>query len=638
MTAAALRLRLSIALIILSVLIGIASPARAESKSLIWLRLDTEIDVLPNGDLRISETNVIRFTQGTFRWGFRDIDRRRLTDVRDIQATEEGQPLRVELADTDDGMLRIKYYFSRPARDEQRTFTLRYTVSGALRYYPDGDQLFWVAVYADRAGFPVQNARVTVRLPAGAIADNAEVYGVRASLRGLSEGTVVAEALEPIPSGSEMEVRVQFPHGIVSGEPPPWQRAFDERRRFEAFEKPRYDLIALLASLLIFFGGPAAVLALYYTRGRDPNVGLVAQYLTEPPPDLSPGLAGTLVDETADIRDIVATLVDLARRGVLKISEYARPSMGGLLTTNDWRIEPGEHYGQVSLQPHERALITALGIAQGGRALSDFRNQFYVHIPKIQAALYEALVEAGYYTRSPDQTRQTYRALANLVIVFAVIAFFLVVSFASDLTEWSICLPAAIFVTGLALQAVARHMPLRTRKGAEMRMRAEAFKRYLSDIEKYTQLQEAKDLFDKYLPYAIAFGLDHSWMRKFATVNAPAPPWYAPMHPQQPVYAAPSTASSPSTPQPVQRGDISGQARAGGGIEGLERSLGQGIASLERGLAGMFDSVATTFTSQPPPSTSSDSGWSGGGRSGRGWSGGGSFGGGGSGGGRGGFG
>jgi hypothetical protein len=244
------RSRLSTVLIALSILICIAPPARAESKSLVWLRLDTEIDVLPNGDLRISETNVIDFTQGTFRWGFRDIDRRRLTDVRDIQVTEDGQPLRVELSNTDDGMLRIKYYFSRPASFEQRTFTLRYTVSGALRYYPDGDQLFWVAVYANRAGFPVQAARVTVRLPAGATADKAEIYGVRADLRGLGEGTVIGEALDPIPSGREMEVRVQFPHGIVSGTPPPWQQAFDERRRFEEFEKPLYDLIALLASLL----------------------------------------------------------------------------------------------------------------------------------------------------------------------------------------------------------------------------------------------------------------------------------------------------------------------------------------------------------------------------------------------------
>jgi hypothetical protein len=97
------------------------------------------------------------------------------------------------------------------------------------------------------------------------------------------------------------------------------------------------------------------------------------------------------------------------------------------------------------------------------------------------------------------------------------------------------------------------------------------------------------------------------------------------MYPYRPIYAAPYPTSAPAVPQVARPGDISGQARSGGGFEGLERGLGQSIASFERSLASMFDSVATTLTSQPDSS-------------GRGWSGGGGGGGGGSGGGGGGFG
>jgi len=137
-------------------------------------------------------------------------------------------------------------------------------------------------VYANRAGFPVQAARVTVRLPANATVQKAEIYGVRANLRGLGGNVLVGEAQEPIPSGSEMEVRVQFPHGIVKGEPPPWQREFDERRRFEEFEKPIYTAIALLFSALILFGGLTTVFVLYYARGRDPQVSWAAEHITSP--------------------------------------------------------------------------------------------------------------------------------------------------------------------------------------------------------------------------------------------------------------------------------------------------------------------------------------------------------------------
>ena len=63
---------------------------------------------------------------------------------------------------------------------------------------------------------------------------------------------------------------------------------------------------------------------------------------------------------------------------------------------------------------------------------------------------------------------------------------------------------------------LAQFMPKRTDKGATAAAKWNAFKRYLSNIEKYTNVAEAKDLFDKFLPYAIAFGLEHSWVNKFA--------------------------------------------------------------------------------------------------------------------------
>lgn len=88
-------------------LLGIAAvltpvAVHAETKSLVWTRLDTEIAVQLNGDLKITETNVIDFTRGTFSWGFRDIELARLAEVRDIVVTENGQSLETEIVYTDD--------------------------------------------------------------------------------------------------------------------------------------------------------------------------------------------------------------------------------------------------------------------------------------------------------------------------------------------------------------------------------------------------------------------------------------------------------------------------------------------------------------------------------------------------------
>ena len=588
---------------------SLSLPAHADERAFVWARLDTEVEVLPNGDLRVTETNVIEFTAGTFHWGYRDIELNRITGVRDVEVTEGGRSLRVDVVEGESGIVRIKYYFSRPARFERRTFKLRYTVSGALRYYPEGDQLFWVAVYADRAGFPVQAARVTVRLPADATVQKAEIYGVRANLRGLGGNVLVGEAQEPIPSGSEMEVRVQFPHGIVKGEPPPWQREFDERRHFEEFEKPIYNAIALLLSALILCGGLTTVFVLYYVGGRDPQVSWAAEHITSPPPELPPAIAGALVDETVDDQDITAVVIDLARRGVLKIRECQSEG-----DDQDWAIELGPCYGEVTLQPYERLLITALGVIRGVRTFSEVRRWFYIRVPDIQSAIYHVLVRDGYYMHRPDQTRNRYEKLAKIIMAASLIVIVPVIRLAMSWTEFSIAPPIAAFVVGAALYFVGQHMPIRTRKGAEMRKRAEAFRRYLADIERYTELRESKDLFDRYLPYAIAFGLERQWVNKFAAIVGPPLSWYG-------VTAGHNTASEGRS-SAHQLPSIDGQARADQGFVGVERSIGQGINQLSNRLSSLFDSIGETI----------------GGGDGGGWSGGGSRGGGGSGGGGGGFG
>jgi len=47
----------------------------------------------------------------------------------------------------------------------------------------------------------------------------------------------------------------------------------------------------------------------------------------EPPNQLTPGEVGTLVDDSADMRDITASIVDLAVRGYITIEEHQKDRM-----------------------------------------------------------------------------------------------------------------------------------------------------------------------------------------------------------------------------------------------------------------------------------------------------------------------
>ena len=73
-------------------------------------------------------------------------------------------------------------------------------------------------------------------------------------------------------------------------------------------------------------------------------------------------------------------------------------------------------------------------------------------------------------------------------------------------TSYAFCLPLSSSVAFLVMTIVAGYMPRRTEEGAGQTARWQAFKRYLADIDRYDKVAEKTAIFEKYLPYAIAFG------------------------------------------------------------------------------------------------------------------------------------
>lgn len=119
----------------------------------------------------------------------------------------------------EEGESRITWYYPYTSNDT-RTFTIAYTVKSGLRLYDGGDQLWWKAVFADRDSV-VQSSRVTVHLPPGISPHQLRVaaYGASADYE-IVDGTTLVFAARNMAPNRELEVRVQFPHGIVGGQVP----------------------------------------------------------------------------------------------------------------------------------------------------------------------------------------------------------------------------------------------------------------------------------------------------------------------------------------------------------------------------------------------------------------------------------
>ena len=174
---------------------------------------------------------------------------------------------------------------------------------------------------------PVANASMTIVLPT-AIDPGHERLDDKGSVNPrdhTTDGKVWTWTAHTLNAGDSFEVRLQFPP-LVTANAPSWQAADDAARQAQETHDQHQALINaifLAVALLVGSLGAIGLYALWYFRGRDPHVGLVAQFLPQPPDDLPAGAVGVLVDEVADERDVVATLVDLARRGVIKLDEVA---------------------------------------------------------------------------------------------------------------------------------------------------------------------------------------------------------------------------------------------------------------------------------------------------------------------------
>ena len=165
-----------------------------------------------------------------------------------------------------------------------------------------------------------------------------------------------------------------------------------------------YSNLPLAIPPLVFFG----MFRLWRRRGRDPELSpITTQY--EPPSSMTPAELGTLIDGKPDMRDITSTIVDLAVRGYLHITEAKDEHLFGLFSSKDYTFTLKKTRNEwTGLKPHERELLDALFTGDTTVTLSDLKNKFYKHLPGLRNGLYGNLVSDGLYTGRPDRVRSMY--------------------------------------------------------------------------------------------------------------------------------------------------------------------------------------------------------------------------------------
>lgn len=640
-------LSLSLTAIVSLFLLFVPSPVNAQSKTLDWHRWDSDIQINSDGTFDVRETYEIQFIGGPFTFAYRNIAMSQVEGITNFQVYEGNTAYteaQTESANTfyvsRDGSDYVVNWFYPATTNATRTFIVEYTVQGGLIINQEiGDRFFWKAVGADHA-YPIDSSTVTVSLPRGATVDTAiepATFGPdNATYEISADQTSVTYYAEDIPANQEFEVGVRFPSGFVPTEKPSWQAQYEREQTWNDTYRPVFNLGLGALALLLLGGGLFGVYLLWTSKGRDPDVGPVPEFLSEPPSDLPPGVVGTLLDEQADMQDIIATLVDLARRGAIDMQEVEKPQFLGLTKSTEFIYRRRDDFDK-PLRPYEQTLINKMFGRKSEVDLEDLQNKFYTAIPKIQSQLYEEAVSAGLFPKNPKSVRSRWMLLGGAGLVVAVGAGFCAAGAFADMVQSVLCPFASLGIVSIAMLIVGRVMPVKTREGAEEAAKWSAFKTYLKNAEYYKDLNEVTDQFDKYLPYAIAFGLERAWVNKFSKVSStPIPAWYYPIGipygSRRRYYGGVPGSTSGMGTSPAGGGlrDLQSEAvRPAPSLDGMSDSMFGSLSSMSDGLFSMLNSTANTFRSTP--SSSGGGGSSGGGFSGGGFSGGGGGGGGGAG-------
>jgi hypothetical protein len=228
------------------------------------------------------------------------------------------------------------------------------------------------------------------------------------------------------------------------------------------------------------------------------------------------------------MRDITATIVDLAVRGYLVIEEKEKDQMLGLIKNKEYAFHLKKNPVEwTALKGHEIMLLGGIFAngAQPDVELSSLQNEFYKNLPGIKGSIFDALIKRGYFLHRPDYVRSGF---VGGGIVVGVLLFVI----GNGLAQKMGMAVAPFLIAGIASAAIivgfGWFMPARTADGAKALAGVLGFEDFLSHVEadRMDRIAQTPATFEKFLPYAMALGVEKKWVGAFQNIYTQPPSWY----------------------------------------------------------------------------------------------------------------
>lgn len=396
------------------------------------------------------------------------------------------------------------------------SYEIEYESDRQIIFTPEKDELYW-NVNGNGWVFSADTVSCVIHFPDGAkIGDHTCYTGPSGSTESectskrLSDNEISFSNKKKFESYEGLTVAVAIQKGIISA-PTGLSNSYN-------FLKANY-ILPLLSVTLVFF--LFYYFFVWYRKGRDPKKGVIYPQFS-PPPGIEAAEAGYILHQKFGSHLFAAALIECAVKKELNI-EVSREGMifksnvytfsqpaEAKATNGDVGFNVNSLYGEKAIKGKYNSTLRSAYMALE----ADLKDKFQIRAGKKNK-------EEGLFVRNKGYT--IFAAILVAVSVFASIKF---------LTERP-SLKIAIFCVLVLVIILTTHLIFRrimsayTKRGREIVDHLLGFKMYLAQAEQriYNQLtppEKTLDLFEKYLPYAVALEVENEWAEKFDSIMAAA--------------------------------------------------------------------------------------------------------------------
>ncbi len=449
------------------------------------------------------------------------------------------------------------------------SYTISYTVTGALKSFNDHDELYW-NVTGNNWTVPLSKVSATVTLFSPQIEQTKCFQGISGTADPCQKDStnkqkVTFQTTRPLQLNEGLTIVVGYTKGLVPillGTKP--QTFGVSNLPATPFDMTVFSLVLGVSCLLLLFILSKNNNTLFSFLKPKPPVVVAF----EPPNSLRPGELGTLMDEKADTLDVTATIIDLATRGFMTITEQKKTWIFG---STDYILSKTNKETN-SLHAYENTLLTNIFSDGKDISIASLKTTFYTQLATVKKQLYEDVVTLNLFDRSPESVRNTYSGIAIGIItaggILISVGHHVGILFAVG---------AGVLIPGVLLLFFSRLMAKRSTTGQEVYQRGLGYKLFVKQAERYRQQYfEKENILNEVLPYAIIFGVTEKFAKalKDMGIKPIQPTWYYGIGPFDPylfgrnISGFSNSFSSAIAATPRGSGLSSGGGFSGGGFGG----------------------------------------------------------------------